>query len=352
MPHDLNDAAPSSLAHIVGQQGVTNQLRVALDAAFEDHKRLDDCLLVGPPGLGKSQIASVIGQIGDEDTRGVGAVRRLRRRLEHVAARRERQGSGVHRRGARAPEDVPDRPLPRIGQAQIVVKGGKSFQSIPLADFTLLLGTTDEFCLLQPLRDRMRLLLRFEFYTTEELTKIVVHRAKSLKWEIDESLPPLIARRARGTPRLALRLLQACRRVCRAEGERTLSLHHLRKACRPGTPGRSRSRSDGAEVPENPGGRNDPPERHRLDVGVAGADFEHGDRTVPDPGGTGGEGRHGAAAAHRHGVGTPGEVVSDRRPTSVKLMSGKHQLVSGSCSLGVRFMREPKRSSSVKAASG
>ena len=77
----------------------------------------------------------------------------------------------------------------------------------------------------------MRLLLRFEFYTTEELTKIVVHRAKSLKWEIDESLPPLIARRARGTPRLALRLLQACRRVCRAEGERTLSLHHLRKAC-------------------------------------------------------------------------------------------------------------------------
>ena len=62
MPHDLNDAAPSSLAHIVGQQGVTNQLRVALDAAFEDHKRLDDCLLVGPPGLGKSQIASVIGQ--------------------------------------------------------------------------------------------------------------------------------------------------------------------------------------------------------------------------------------------------------------------------------------------------
>ena len=48
---------------------------------------------------------------------------------------------------------------------------------------------------------------------------------------MDESLPPLIAQRARGTPRLALRLLQACRRVCRAEGERTLSLHHLRKAC-------------------------------------------------------------------------------------------------------------------------
>ena len=62
MPNDLNDSSPTSLSHIVGQQGVVSQLRVALDAAFEDHKRLDDCLLVGPPGLGKSQIASVIGQ--------------------------------------------------------------------------------------------------------------------------------------------------------------------------------------------------------------------------------------------------------------------------------------------------
>jgi len=61
MPHDLNDTSPSSLSHIIGQQGVVNQLRVALDAAFEDHRRLDDALLVGPPGLGKTQIASVLG---------------------------------------------------------------------------------------------------------------------------------------------------------------------------------------------------------------------------------------------------------------------------------------------------
>ena len=53
MPSDLNDASPTCLAHIVGQQTVVNQLRVALDAAFEDHRRLDDALLVGPPGLGQ-----------------------------------------------------------------------------------------------------------------------------------------------------------------------------------------------------------------------------------------------------------------------------------------------------------
>ena len=61
MPHDLNDFAPSSLNHIIGQTTVVSQLRVALDAAFEDGKRLDDALLVGPPGLGKSQIAAVLG---------------------------------------------------------------------------------------------------------------------------------------------------------------------------------------------------------------------------------------------------------------------------------------------------
>ena len=60
MPHDLNDATPSSFSHIVGQKTVVDQLQVALDASFADFRRLDDCLLVGPPGLGKSQIAHVL----------------------------------------------------------------------------------------------------------------------------------------------------------------------------------------------------------------------------------------------------------------------------------------------------
>jgi holliday junction DNA helicase RuvB len=59
---DINDAKPTSLSHIVGQRSVVDQQRVALDAAFEDGKRLDDCLLVGPPGVGKTQVASVLAQ--------------------------------------------------------------------------------------------------------------------------------------------------------------------------------------------------------------------------------------------------------------------------------------------------
>ena len=61
-----------------------------------------------------------------------------------------------------------------LDKRHIVVKGGRSFQSIPLAEFTIVLGSTDEYCLLQPLRDRMKLVfLRFDFYTEQELAKIV-----------------------------------------------------------------------------------------------------------------------------------------------------------------------------------
>ena len=118
-----------------------------------------------------------------------------------------------------------------LDKRKILVRGGKGFSSVPLNNFTILLGSTDEYAILQPLRDRMKLVLRFEFYTNEDLSKIVQHRAKALEWHLDETLPPLIAQRGRGTPRLALRLLQACWRVCRANGEEQITPDHLTHAC-------------------------------------------------------------------------------------------------------------------------
>jgi Holliday junction DNA helicase RuvB len=232
MASDLNDASPTSLSHIIGQRTVVNQLRVALDACFEDHKRLDDALLVGPPGLGKSQIASVLGhELAVTTHEALGQSIKSAADLNALLL-----GAGDGE--VVFVDEVHE--LPRVFQTalylaldkrKICVRGGSSFQSLPLAEFTLLLGSTDEYSLLQPLRDRMRLLLRFDFYTSEELCTIVRHRAKALKWATDESLPPLIAHRGRGTPRLALRLLQACRRVCRAEGQEIITMEHFRKAC-------------------------------------------------------------------------------------------------------------------------
>lgn len=118
-----------------------------------------------------------------------------------------------------------------LGNGIIGVAFVSQVQSLPLADFTLLLSTTDEYCLLEPLRDRMKLVLRFQFYSDAELTILLRQRCKALNWPVDEAVFPLIAVRARGTPRLALRLLQSARRVCRSEGERTITLANLGRAC-------------------------------------------------------------------------------------------------------------------------
>lgn len=122
-----------------------------------------------------------------------------------------------------------------LDQRRILLNGGRKGTapvSIPICDFSLLLASTDEFSLLQPLRDRMRLTLRFQFYRPEDLEQIVWHRTHALGWEAEDQVLPQIAQRSRGTPRLALRLLQAARRVARAEGESVVTLAHLERACR------------------------------------------------------------------------------------------------------------------------
>lgn len=235
MSSEIGDVKPTSLKHLIGQRGVLNQVGVALDAAFADAKKFDHALLVGPPGLGKSQTAFVIAQ-------------------EMASGFHEALGQSIS-----TPADLTvlllganERDIIHIDEAheldreyQTVLylaldqrkltlgggRTGKAVQSVPLADFSLLLSTTDEYGLLQPLRDRMKLLLRFEFYSSDDLAVLVRQRATALGWRINDAILPLISQRARGTPRLALRLLQAARRVCRAEGDTAVTTAHLTRAC-------------------------------------------------------------------------------------------------------------------------
>jgi len=104
--------------------------------------------------------------------------------------------------------------------------------ALPINDFTLLLSTTEEHDLLQPLRDRMRLTLRFDFYSEEDLCRVVDLRARALKWDLDPRVLPMIAARGKGTPRLALKLMQAAYRSCRAAGETAVTVDHLLHSCR------------------------------------------------------------------------------------------------------------------------
>ena len=233
--NEINDVAPTSLNHIIGQRSVVAQVAVALEAAFADGKTFDSALLIGPPGTGKSALARVIAdemaaQLHEVLGQSVASPADLNSLLLTAKDR-----DVIHIDEAHELDKTYQTSLYlAVDQRRITLQGGRSGrgpQSLPLADFSLLMSTTDEYALLQPLRDRMKLLLRFGFYTPEELTELLRHRSRALGWKLDEQVFPRIAQRSRGTPRLALRLLQAGRRVCRSEGESAITLGHLDRAC-------------------------------------------------------------------------------------------------------------------------
>ena len=231
MHTEVNSVRPSSLNHLVGNQAVIRQVRVALDASQQDAVRHPHALLLGGAGQGKSTLASVIAQ-------------------EMASPFHEVLGQNIQK-----PSDLAallfqtsDRSVVHIDEAHelrkeiqtllyicldqrvLKVPGGGAVESIPLADFTLLLSTTDEFSLLPPLVSRMKLSLHLEYYTETDLQRIVSTRARELGWRLDEAILPLIAQRSRSTARRSLNILQSSRRVCRSEGEDFITMEHLLKA--------------------------------------------------------------------------------------------------------------------------
>lgn len=230
---EINDVQPTSLSHIACDSNklIIEQCRVALDAAFADNRRLDHALMLGPPGTGKSTMASVLAaemavpfmEVVGDNLKTAADVNNLLLQAEdktiiHI--------DEIHSASRNVIESI----YIALDKRQLYVRGKSAITPIPLNDFTLFASTTEEAGLPLPWISRMRLILRYDFYTVNDLGLLLDRRARGLEWQIDVNSLPLIAQAARGTPRIAFRLLMAARRVCRAEGDTLITTAHVQRA--------------------------------------------------------------------------------------------------------------------------
>ena len=224
---------PRRLDEYIGQDRIRENLQVAIAAAKQRNEPLDHVLLHGPPGLGKTTLAYVIGNemgVAVRATSGPAIEKPgdLVGIVTNLAANEVLFIDEIHRMSPAVEEIL--YPALEDYEVDIVVGQGPSARTvkIPLERFTLIGATTRTGLLTSPLRSRFGITHRLEFYTPGDLQEIVRRSAKILNVPIDDAATIEIARRARGTPRIVNRLLRRVRDYAqvRAAGTITLEVAH------------------------------------------------------------------------------------------------------------------------------
>jgi Holliday junction DNA helicase RuvB len=226
---------PRRLVDFVGQERVKEQLEIALEAARGRGDALDHVLLVGPPGLGKTTLATIIREelgVGIRTVAGPALERKgdMAAILTGLEQRDVLFIDEIHRLN-RAIEEILYPALEDF-RLDIIVGQGAAARTLALElpPFTLVGATTRTGLLTTPLRDRFGMTFRLGYYESDELATIVLRSARILDVEIDEAAADEIARRARGTPRVANRILRRVRDVAEVRHAGAVTIDVTREA--------------------------------------------------------------------------------------------------------------------------